>query len=96
VLSRDTLRTIQQSSTASYPGDDVAYIISSYVTTQINRAVNNAQLLELTTAYLKKVPNEKVYIYDGGALREPLTIRGGSTSMQPVTLIVRNADLVIE
>lgn len=95
VLDRDTLRSIQQSTTASYSAGQIQKIVSSRVDRQTSRAKQSAQMTQLTNSFLKKVPNERVYLYDGGAWREPITLRGGDSS-QPVTLIVRNADVIVE
>lgn len=94
-MSRDTIRRIQQSKTASYPGAEVAALMNEWIEKQLIRAVEASSLINLTYAPLQKVPNERVYIYDGGTKRTPLTIHGGSDMLQSMTLIVKNADLII-
>lgn len=96
VLDRDTLRRVQQSLTAVYPGDEVKKIITKRTEQQTSRAQQTAQLVTYTNSFLNKVPNQRIYVYEGGALRTPLTLRGGKSTDMPMTIVVRNADVIVE
>lgn len=66
VLDRNTLRAIQKNKTISYPGEQIVKITQDWVDTQTARAVQSAQLTQFTNQPLKKVANDRVYVYDGG------------------------------
>lgn len=96
VLSRDLRRRLQQSVTASYPWTQIWFMLSGWIEKQLPRAQERATLTTLTSTFLKKVPTQRIYVYDGGVWREPLTIRGGDAFIKPVTIIVKNADLHVK
>lgn len=96
VLDRDTLRNLQRSSTASYPGDEVQKIVWDWVNKQTKLATKKASLGQYTSASLKVTSAWNVYVYDGGPSREPIRMRGWDVSAKKFTVIVRNADLIIE
>jgi cysteine-rich repeat protein len=96
VLSRDTLRRVQQSLTAIYPGDEVKKIITKRAEQQSSRASQTAQLVAYTNNLVNKVPNQRIYVYDGGEARAPFMLRDGKWTDMPMTIIVRNADVVVE
>jgi uncharacterized repeat protein (TIGR01451 family) len=96
ILSKETMRNLQQSVMARYPNTNIGVIMWWWVEKQNNRAVQKAWLSQLTSAPFRKVPTEPVYIYDWWVSREPLIIRGSSNILSPITVIVYNADLIIE
>jgi citrate lyase gamma subunit len=95
-LKPETIRRLQQSMMARYPGSNIGVIMSSWIEKQYVRAVESTLLQSLTSQSLKKVPVERIYVYDGGVTKKPLILRENKTLIAPITLIVRNADLVIE
>ena len=65
ILKPETIRRLQQSMMAQYPGSSIGIIMNSWIEKQYNRAVESVSLQQLTTERLKKVPTERIYIYDG-------------------------------
>lgn len=96
ILDRQAIHSVQQSRTATYPGDEVEKIITRWVDQQTNRATQSAQLVSYTSNFVKKVPTQRIFVYDGWLARTPLVLRWGSMSEVPLTLIVRNADVIVE